>query len=68
LATGVVAVLALHALGRPPRDLCLGWGWFIADPTREEGPTLIKDYSGTPTAFGVGFRDHLRELHAEGAN
>ncbi len=47
----------------------LGWGWFIApDLTCEEGPTLIEDYSGTPTAFGVGFRDHLRKLHAEEAN
>ena len=43
----------------------LGWGWFIApDLTCEEGPTLITDYAGTPTRFGVGFRDHLRALHS----
>lgn len=45
----------------------LGWGWFIGpDLTCENGPTLIKDYAGTPTAFGVGLREHLRELRATG--
>lgn len=44
----------------------LGWGWFIApDLTCEEGPTLITDYAGTPTRFGIGLREHLRQLHAE---
>ena len=23
---------------------------------------VITDYGGTPTAFGIGFRDHLRSL------
>ncbi len=32
-------------------------GW-----TCRAGPSLIKAYDGTPTAFGRGFRDHLREL------
>lgn len=32
-----------------------GWGC-------TEGPSLISDYSGTPTEFGLGFREHLREL------
>lgn len=43
----------------------LGWGWFFGPEfTCEGGPALIEDYSGTPSAFGVGLRDHLRELHA----
>lgn len=41
----------------------LGWTWdAFGGWTCRNGPTLIKDYSGTPTAFGVGFRDHLRAL------
>jgi aryl-phospho-beta-D-glucosidase BglC (GH1 family) len=41
----------------------LGWGWFIApDLTCEEGPTLITDWSGTPTQFGIGLREHLRAI------
>lgn len=44
----------------------LGWGWFLApDLTCEGGPTLITDYTGTPTPFGAGFRNHLRELRAK---
>jgi endoglucanase len=43
----------------------LGWGWFIAPGlTCEEGPTLIKNYAGAPTAFGIGLREHLRRLRA----
>lgn len=43
----------------------LGWGWFIAPGlTCEEGPTLISDYAGTPTRFGIGLREHLREIRA----
>ena len=38
-------------------------GWFIApDLTCEEGPTLMSDYAGTPTRFGIGLREHLREF------
>jgi aryl-phospho-beta-D-glucosidase BglC (GH1 family) len=33
-----------------------GWGC-------TEGPSLISDYSGTPTEFGLGFREHLRALY-----
>ena len=41
----------------------LAWAWDAGGGwTCEGGPTLITDYDGTPTAFGVGFRDHLREL------
>ena len=40
----------------------LGWGW---DPYGcGSFPALITDYSGTPTAFGVGLRDHLAALAA----
>jgi endoglucanase len=28
----------------------------------KDGPALITDYNGTPTPFGVGFRNHLRRL------
>jgi endoglucanase len=35
----------------------LGWTWNNWDCST--GPSLITDYSGTPTAFGQGFRSHL---------
>jgi endoglucanase len=35
----------------------LGWSWNVMDC--EDGPALISDYKGTPTAYGVGLRDHL---------
>jgi hypothetical protein len=35
----------------------LGWTWDTWDC--RAGPALIKSYDGTPTAFGVGLRDHL---------
>jgi hypothetical protein len=38
----------------------LGWAWDIASCTGE--PSLITNYNGTPTAYGVGLRDHLRAL------
>ncbi|MHB8466830.1 MAG: glycoside hydrolase family 5 protein [Acidimicrobiales bacterium] len=34
-----------------------GQGWDCS-----AGPTLITDYNGTPTGFGVGYRDHLKNL------
>jgi hypothetical protein len=41
----------------------LGWAWDTHGGwTCKAGPSLITDYGGTPTAFGRGFRDHLREL------
>ena len=41
----------------------LGWAWDAHGGwTCRSGPSLIKDYDGTPTAFGRGFRDHLRQL------
>ncbi|MEN8651949.1 cellulase family glycosylhydrolase [Streptomyces sp. 21So2-11] len=38
----------------------LGWTWNTWDCA--SGPALISDYDGTPTAFGIGLRDHLRAL------
>jgi endoglucanase len=38
----------------------LGWTWDTWDCS--SGPALISNYNGTPTAFGVGFRDHLAAL------
>lgn len=38
----------------------LGWTWDTWDC--RGGPALISAYDGTPTAFGAGFRDHLRSL------
>jgi endoglucanase len=46
----------------------LGWSWNETKPggaTCEGGPALITDYSGTPTGYGVGLRDHLRKLAGE---
>jgi hypothetical protein len=40
----------------------LGWTWDTWDCSN--GPALISNYDGTPTAFGIGFRDHLRALSA----
>jgi endoglucanase len=38
----------------------LAWAWFVGNCARE--PSLISDYSGTPTAYGVGYRQHLASL------
>lgn len=38
----------------------LGWTWDTWDC--KSGPALISGYDGTPTAYGVGFRDHLAAL------
>ncbi|MFG2574957.1 cellulase family glycosylhydrolase [Streptomyces sp. NPDC048481] len=38
----------------------LGWTWNTWDCS--SGPSLIKGYDGTPTAYGTGLRDHLRAL------
>ncbi len=42
----------------------LGWTWNTWDCS--SGPALITNYNGTPTAFGVGFRDHLAALVGSG--
>ena len=39
----------------------LGWAW-NADFGCGSGPSLITNYNGTPTAFGVGFQNHLASL------
>ena len=33
------------------------WAWYVGDCAKY--PSLISDYSGTPTSFGSGYRDHL---------
>src|SRR6266571_7113825 len=38
----------------------LGWTWDTWDCA--SGPALISNYDGTPTAFGIGFRNHLALL------
>jgi endoglucanase len=38
----------------------LGWTWDTWNCA--SGPALISDYAGTPTAFGIGFKNHLAEL------
>jgi PKD repeat protein len=38
----------------------LGWAWNPYDCSTF--PSLISDYAGTPTAFGIGLRDHLAAL------
>lgn len=43
----------------------LGWAWDTHGGwTCRAGPALIRDYGGTPTGFGIGFREHLRALAA----
>ncbi|KPI11448.1 glycoside hydrolase family 5 [Actinobacteria bacterium OK074] len=39
----------------------LGWTWNTWDCSA--GPSLISAYDGTPTAYGIGLRDHLRALN-----
>jgi endoglucanase len=39
----------------------LAWAW-NADFNCATGPSLITSYAGTPTAYGAGFRSHLRSL------
>jgi hypothetical protein len=38
----------------------LAWAWFVGNCASE--PSLIKSYSGTPTAFGIGYKEHLAAL------
>jgi hypothetical protein len=40
----------------------LAWAW-NADFSCSSGPSLITKYNGTPTAFGQGYRAHVRRLH-----
>jgi hypothetical protein len=41
----------------------LGWAWDAKGGwTCHNGPTLIQNYRGKPTGFGIGFRNHLLEL------
>ena len=40
----------------------LAWTW-NADFNCSSGPSLITKYNGTPTAFGRGYRSHVRRLH-----
>jgi endoglucanase len=35
----------------------LAWAWYTGDCAR--GPSLISNYDGTPTPYGIGFREHL---------
>ena len=39
----------------------LGWTWDTWNCS--SGPALISSYNGTPTNFGVGFRDHLLRIN-----
>jgi endoglucanase len=43
----------------------LGWTWNATSRggwTCRGGPSLVRTWSGRPTAYGIGFRDHLAEL------
>lgn len=42
----------------------LGWAWDAGWSCRA-GPALISSWSGKPTSFGVGLRDHLAYLASE---
>lgn len=41
----------------------LAWAW-NAEPGApcDSGPSLIENYAGLPSSFGIGFREHLRKL------
>jgi hypothetical protein len=39
----------------------IGWAW-NADFACTSGPSLITDYDGTPTAYGIGLKEHLAGL------
>ncbi|WP_458246478.1 cellulase family glycosylhydrolase [Streptomyces sp. MAI_2237] len=39
----------------------LGWTWNTWDCS--SGPSLISQYDGTPTSYGIGLRDHLRAVN-----
>jgi hypothetical protein len=43
----------------------LAWAW-NADYTCSAGPSLITNYSGTPTAYGKGYRSHLLSTWSSG--
>lgn len=43
----------------------LAWAW-NADFGCRGGPGLITDYAGAPTAYGRGYRSHLRSLRSGG--
>jgi hypothetical protein len=38
----------------------LAWAWFVGSCARE--PSLISSYSGTATAYGIGYQQHLAAL------
>ncbi|MBS1878050.1 MAG: cellulase family glycosylhydrolase [Actinobacteria bacterium] len=41
----------------------LGWAWTAGSGWGcEEGPSLIRNYRGLPTEYGLGFREHLRKV------
>jgi endoglucanase len=47
----------------------IGWAWDAKEGwTCHAGPSLIENYRGKPTGFGIGFRNHLLKLrrHARG--
>ncbi|MGA8208009.1 MAG: cellulase family glycosylhydrolase [Candidatus Dormiibacterota bacterium] len=45
----------------------LAWAW-DAGWSCSNGPALITSWSGTPTAYGIGLRDHLRTLARDGTS
>lgn len=53
---------------RPGAVSYLGWTWDSTGPPSNwscsRGPALITNYNGTPTAYGVGLKDHLASLAA----
>jgi len=55
---GLMGWLDAHAAGY------VGWAWNTQDCA--SFPSLISDYSGTPTNFGIGLKDHLAALAGGG--
>jgi hypothetical protein len=47
----------------------LGWAWDAVAKggwNCKQSPALITNYDGTPTGYGIGFRDHFRALARRG--
>jgi endoglucanase len=38
----------------------LAWAWFVGHCASE--PSLLSSYTGTPSAYGIGYREHLAAL------
>ncbi len=57
---GFIDTIMPWADGFSPPLSYLGWAWFVGSCTGI--PSLISDYNGTPTGFGIGLKNHLAAI------